>query len=125
MTIFERTKMLAKKRGLSLQDLALKAGLGVNSIYTWKKTDPTITRLSSVAKVLDVSIDDLLGADDNSKNKKSKLDLEVDEAVNSIRFFQNKQITEDQHAAMRGMLRGYLETLDKEEEEEEEKKNQD
>ena len=36
MTLFERTKEISKKRGMSLQDAAKSAGIGINSIYQWK-----------------------------------------------------------------------------------------
>ncbi|MFT8955460.1 helix-turn-helix domain-containing protein [Liquorilactobacillus satsumensis] len=79
MTIFERTKSAADEKGLSLQNVAEKAGLGINSIYGWKKKDPSISRLNKVADVLDVSVDYLLGKTDKKKyyelNKHEKEDL--------------------------------------------------
>ena len=37
MSIYEQVKALAQERGLSLQTLAIKAGMGINSIYSWQK----------------------------------------------------------------------------------------
>ena len=37
MSTYDRIKTLASNRGWSLQKLALKAGIGINSIYRWKK----------------------------------------------------------------------------------------
>lgn len=70
MTIFERTKEIAKTRGLSLQDVATAAGIGINSIYGWKNKKPSIDRIKAVADVLNVSVDYLLGnTDDMHANK--------------------------------------------------------
>lgn len=38
MTTFERIKKLSKKLNLSLQDVAEKAEIGINTIYKWKTT---------------------------------------------------------------------------------------
>lgn len=79
MTLFERTKETASKRGLSLQDVAKKADLGVNSLYRWKERNPTTSNLEKVADVLDVSVDFLLGnTDDMHTNKKTTVNDTVD-----------------------------------------------
>ena len=71
MTLFERTKEIASKRGMSLQEVAKKANLGVNSIYRWKERNPTTSNITKVADVLGVSVDYLLGnTDDMHTNKK-------------------------------------------------------
>lgn len=77
MTVYTRVKEIAEQKGMSLQDVAKKAGLGINSIYGWKKKDPSISRLSAVAKVLDVSVSYLLDKDDTPEwaDKKDSIDL--------------------------------------------------
>lgn len=59
MTIFENIKIMAKKRGLSLNDVNNLAGLGKNTIYSWKTKTPSIDNISKVANVLNVDVDDL------------------------------------------------------------------
>ena len=84
MTIFERTKELAKKRGLSLQETAKSAGIGINSIYSWKDKKPSVDRIKAVADVLGVSVDYLLGnTDEMHSNKKvdKTVDLEKDTTI--------------------------------------------
>lgn len=78
MTIFDKTKEIASMRVMSLQDVAKKAGLGTNSIYTWKTREPSVTRLQAVADVLDVSVDYLLGKNKTPEwaNEKYTNDLE-------------------------------------------------
>lgn len=64
MTLYERTVSISKKRGYSLKNLAIKAGLAENSIYDWKKSTPKADNLQKVADVLHVSTDYLLGRTD-------------------------------------------------------------
>lgn len=79
MTLFERTKEISKKRGMSLQDAAKSAGIGINSIYQWKKQTPSVDRIKLVADVLNVSVDYLLGnTDDMHANKKATSNSPVD-----------------------------------------------
>lgn len=67
MNTLDRIKALAKKQGWSLQKVAEKAGIGINSIYRWNTKTPSTQSLDKVAKVLGVSADYLLG--NTSKNK--------------------------------------------------------
>ncbi|MEF7407927.1 S24 family peptidase [Pediococcus acidilactici] len=65
MTLFDRTKEIIKKRGMSVSEVERKAGLSENYLYTWKKSDnPRKKSIESVAKVLGVSVDYLLGKND-------------------------------------------------------------
>ncbi len=84
MTLFERTKETASNRGLSIQQVAKQAGLGINSIYRWKERNPTTSNIKAVADVLGVSVDYLLGnTDEMHSNKKEdkKVDLEQDTTI--------------------------------------------
>lgn len=65
MTLISRTKDIAKLRGLSLDDVALKAGLSAKSIYNWGRNSPKSENLQKVADVLNVSTDYLLGRTDD------------------------------------------------------------
>ncbi|KEZ14833.1 transcriptional regulator Cro/C1 [Lactiplantibacillus plantarum] len=61
MTLFERVKEIAKKRGMSIAEVERKAGLSENYLYTWKKSaNPRRSSIESVAKVLGVSSNFLL-----------------------------------------------------------------
>lgn len=71
MTTVERIKKLAKERGLTLQQVAEKAGIGVNSIYRWNKVTPSSNSLEKVAKVLNVTPDYLRGYNSDSSDKDS------------------------------------------------------
>lgn len=65
MSVFDNIKKYSKIRGMSLQDVALKAGLSKNVIYQYNKgKSPSLDTLKKIAHVLGVSVDILLG--DNS-----------------------------------------------------------
>lgn len=68
MTLVERIKEVAKtKKGWNLKTTAERAGIGINSIYKWKTQTPQVDKLASVANVLGVSVDYLLGkTEDNA-----------------------------------------------------------
>ena len=86
MSIFQRTKEIAKSKGLNLRQLEDKAGLGTNSLYRWKTYNPRMESLNAVADVLGVSTDYLLGNTDNivpiqEKSINEPMDLyEVDDS---------------------------------------------
>ena len=104
MTVFERVKETAKKQGMSLIALNDKAGLGKNTIYTWKRVKPGTSALEKVAKVLGVSTDYLLGNDSDRK----KDGLSVDEAVDNLRPYQGKPVSDDQKEVLKDLIKGYL-----------------
>lgn len=78
MSLFERVKITAKARGLNLQTTARRAGLGINSIYAWKKKAPSADRLQAVADVLHVSVDYLLG---NGKPESVPQNIDLKQAM--------------------------------------------
>lgn len=107
MIDIDRIKKTAKNKNLSLQDVAEKAGLGINAIYRWKTQTPTTDSISKVAKVLNVSTDYLLGASDDpepsKKNKPTEVDLNND---NTIMTFEGRPIPEEDMELIRRLLRG-------------------
>ncbi len=64
MTILERTKEVARNRGMSLAEVSRKAGLSDKSIYRWQSASPRMETIQKVADVLNVSVDYLLGNTD-------------------------------------------------------------
>lgn len=67
MTVFDNIKIIAKQHGLTLGEVNEKAGLGTRTIYRWKINEPTLANLSKVAKVLHVSVSELLDTDRDQK----------------------------------------------------------
>lgn len=106
MTIFERIKETSKKRGLNIAQLEKEAGLKERAIYAWKKSKPSGEALSSVADVLHVSTDYLLGRTDEMNpttvETVKKADIDDDELLLS---FQGKEVTPEYRDAIIAILR--------------------
>ncbi|MBU7562638.1 helix-turn-helix transcriptional regulator [Pediococcus ethanolidurans] len=112
MTMFERIEFISKKRGMSLREVNEKAKLGTNAIYRWKKQTPSVDKIKAVANVLGVSVDYLLGKSESQTTSDNK-DLDVEEAIDSMRSYQGKEISESQREVLRGIIKGYLDNQGK------------
>lgn len=66
MSIYENIKEIAEEHGLSLKEVAIKAGIGENSIYRWRLNRPSTSSLQKVAKALHVDVADLTTEDDET-----------------------------------------------------------
>ena len=112
MSIFERVKEVSELRKISLQTLAEKSNMGINSIYGWKTKKPSIDKISAVADVLHVSTDYLLGRTDDMNNsiveKNSHIDLK--DALNDeiMLAFDGHEIPDEDKVK----IREYIELLD-------------
>lgn len=109
MTIFERIKETSKKRGLNIAQLEKEAGLKERAIYAWKKSKPSGEALSSVADVLHVSTDYLLGRTDqmNATSPDKKVaDILDDE---TILAFDGMEIAEEDKEKLREYARFIIE----------------
>lgn len=109
MTIFERIKETSKKRGLNIAQLEKEAGLKERAIYAWKKSKPSGEALSSVADVLHVSTDYLLGRTDQmnaTSSDKNVADILDDE---TILAFDGMEIAEEDKEKLREYARFIIE----------------
>ena len=70
MTLKERVKTLADKRGISLPTLESELGFGNSTIVKWDKSTPNADKLNAVAKYFDVTMDYLLNGEDDEKISK-------------------------------------------------------
>lgn len=106
MTLFDRTKEIIKKRGMSVSEVERKAGLSENYLYTWKKSDnPRKKSIESVAKVLGVSVDYLLGKDDKPSTSNEPVDLDKALSEEGMAMFDGKPLSEEYKKALLAMLR--------------------
>lgn len=117
MTLFERVKETAKKRGYSLAELARRAGIGQKSIYTWKpsKTYPkgvTPSRevLEKVSVELGVTVDYLLGNEEKKTSASDEMHIDVEDIVDNAAMLtsRNHALSDEDRAAIKAMLTGYL-----------------
>ncbi|MCT3056468.1 helix-turn-helix domain-containing protein [Leuconostoc citreum] len=109
MILISRTKDIAKLRGLSLDDVALKAGLSAKSIYNWGRNSPKSENLQKVADVLHVSTDYLLGRTDEmnaTSSDKKVTDILDDE---TILAFDGMEIAEEDKEKLREYARFIIE----------------
>lgn len=104
MSLFERTKDMASKRKMSLQEVATKAGLGINSIYGWKTKKPSYDRIEKVADVLNVTTDYLLG---NSIRMHDTESNTVDLAAEGVFLYQGQEVTDEQMEIIRSMMESW------------------
>lgn len=114
MALFERIKLIAKKRGLSLVSVNDMAKLGKNAIYKWKTQTPNSDALSAVADVLNVSVDYLLGNTDEMMPNNGKVPSEdkLDKAIDRSISYDGKEITDHDRKLLKAMLTSYFENKD-------------
>lgn len=63
MTLGARIRRLREARGLSQQALAVACGVSVSQVFRWEsdRSEPYASSLRALARVLEVSLDELLG----------------------------------------------------------------
>lgn len=105
MTLFDRIKTISKERGYSIAEIERKAGISANYMYQWKKRNPSPKALASVADVLNVSVDYLLGkTDDGSTSMKPKqVDITDDDYIMT---YQGKPIPPEDMEYIKRILNG-------------------
>ena len=64
MTLKDRIRELANKKGMSLPALEAELGFGNGTIVKWDKASPNSEKLTKVADYFHVSVDYLLGRED-------------------------------------------------------------
>lgn len=104
MTTLDIIKKLAKDSGWSLQTVAEKAGLGINTIYRWNTKTPSTDSLQKVATVFNVSVAYLLG-NDSKTNSDTKKVVDIDDDT-VLLSFDGKPIPEEDKELFKRLLRG-------------------
>jgi len=102
MTTFERIKDSADKQGLSLRNVASKAGLGETTIYGWKKRTPDSKKLQAVADILNISIDYLLGNEDNTEHTSDEETLTKNQKL--VAYSIDPDISDEERNAIINMV---------------------
>ena len=105
MTLFERVKETSKNRGWSLQQTAKKAGLGINSLYSWKQKQPSVERIQAVADVLHVSVDYLLGNTDDPNPPRASDKKPMTKNQELIAYSIDPDISDDEREAIIEMVK--------------------
>lgn len=107
---FERVRELAKKQGLSLNQLEEKLEFGKNSLYGLKKNQPSSKIIQKIADYFNVSTDYLLGRTDNPRiaTEADQGPDDIDEIIDNAMMFDGKPLTDDDKRAIRGIIAGYM-----------------
>ena len=105
MTVFEQIKKLAKSRDIAMKDLALKLGFSENLFYTWKKTNPKAADLAKVADYFHVSVDYLLGREEQTAPQFSP---ELLDAIDNAEVFSGQLLDDHDKEIIKGLLAAYL-----------------
>lgn len=105
MTLFENVKKLAKKRGLSLQDVAIQSGLSKNTIYKWKDYTPSDPYIIAVAKTLGVKPEELTGKKLNTEPRKVDLKAAAEDP-DTIMSWNGRPIPPEEMEMIRRILDG-------------------
>lgn len=95
--MFERVKKLTQQQGKSLQQVAQDLGFGINTFYKWKKQTPNGEYLLKVADYFHVSVDYLLGRE-NEKEVQDQKDLKkfLDDNLNYGMLYNGKFLTDEE-----------------------------
>ena len=110
MTVFEQIKKLAKSRDIAMKDLALKLGFSENLFYTWKKTNPKAADLAKVADYFHVSVDYLLGREEQTAPQFSP---ELLDAIDNAEGYSGKPIDDHDKKKKKSLLAAYFAGRDK------------
>lgn len=110
MTVFENIKKIAKIRGLSLQDVAIKSGMSANAIYRYNQgSNPSGPTLSAIANTLHVNVDQLLGTEPlvPMQDDNKKVDILDDEVILA---FDGMDISDEDREKLLDYARYIIET---------------
>lgn len=110
---FERVRELAKKQGLSINQLEEKLNFGKNSLYGLKKSNPNSKIIEKIADYFNVSTDYLLGRTDNpriaSDDTASEYTTEdLRKMARNAKTFDGKPLTDEDVEAITNIIEIYL-----------------
>ena len=107
---FEKVRELAKKQGLSLNQVEEKLGFSKNTLYSLKRQKVSSDRLQQIADYFGVSTDYLLGRTDNPRiaTEADQGPDDIDDIIANAMMFDGKPLTDDDKRAIRGIIAGYM-----------------
>ena len=112
---FEKVRELARKKGLSLNQVEEKLGYSKNTLYSLKRQRVSSERLQEIADFFNVSTDYLLGRTDNpaiATDDQTSPD-DIDDIIDNAMMFDGKPLTDDDKRAIRGIIAGYMSSKEK------------
>ncbi|AYG01603.1 helix-turn-helix domain-containing protein [Lactococcus allomyrinae] len=101
MTLFERIKLLAEQKRISLRTVAIELGLGENYLYSLKNKKPNADNLEKIADYFNTTTDYLLGRESVTDED---LETKIDHAV----MFGGKPLDDSDRKMFKELLHTYL-----------------
>lgn len=98
--LYSRIKELADKQNLSIRRLEEKLGFGNGVINRWRKTNPGIDKVETVANFFHVSTDYLLGRE---RPASKEVDLADKDA---LLMYQGKPVSDEDKEMILRLMRG-------------------
>jgi transcriptional regulator with XRE-family HTH domain len=110
--LYEKIKLLASEKKMSIRQLEETLGFGNGVINRWRKNTPGSDKLKKVADYFDVSIDYLLGRTENpnfsvSAEKDQVKDKEENELLAAFRM-ESEDMTEEEKKKFNSSLKGMM-----------------
>ena len=108
---FEKVRELARKKGLSLNQVEEKLGYSKNTLYSLKRQKVSSERLQEIADYFNVSTDYLLGRTDNpniAKDGDASAPLDLRDIAAQSMLFDGKPLTEEDIDFITAVLEAHL-----------------
>ena len=110
---FEKVRELAKKQGLSLNQVEEKLGYSKNTLYSLKRQKVSSERLQEIADYFNVSTDYLLGRTDNPSIAKDDTIAgytsdDLRKMAEDAKTFDGKPLTKEDIDAIQNIIEIYL-----------------
>ncbi|MCY7087267.1 helix-turn-helix domain-containing protein [Streptococcus oralis] len=110
---FEKVRELARKKGLSLNQVEEKLGYSKNTLYSLKRQKVSSDRLQEIADYFNVSTDYLLGRTDNPAIASDDTIAgytsdDLRKMAENAKTFDGKPLTDDDIDAIQNIIEIYL-----------------
>ena len=106
MGLYEKIKLLAKERKISIRKLEEDLDYGNGTIRRWEENSPGIDKVEKVADYFDVSTDYLLGRTEKESIKINNKPVDLNEILDNTMSFDGKPMNDHDREAIRAYLEG-------------------
>lgn len=108
MGLYEKIKLLAKERKISIRKLEEDLGYGNGTIRRWETTSPGFDKVEKVADYFGVTTDYLSGREtkESSSDKSIPNNFDLDEILDNTMSFDGQPMTDSDREAIRAYLIG-------------------
>lgn len=104
--VSSQIKSFRKKRGWTQVQLAEKMNVSTQTVSNWENgiKFPRMGTLQKLADLFGVKVGDIT----STPNQSTLTGLSVDEAVDNLRAYQGKPISDDEKEVLKDIIKGYL-----------------